>query len=193
MIIVIRVTYQNSDYVQAAFARTHLFLRCNSQTNGGQVVNQTNAVTRLQFSVFYVCAAALECNCVEYAYFQETGSQPVQIVKNANKQTNKRRCKSQAIFGSHTIHFSQRSKTKRECQNPVLMLGGHEKYPGWAIKDPWGGRQSISSGKAFSLHSFADQCQGRRRKGPPTHALKIRGVSLLPRSISSEGARSTLP
>ena len=50
------------------------FLHCNSQANGRQVVNQMNAVTRLYFSVFYACAAAHECKCVEYAYFQENGA-----------------------------------------------------------------------------------------------------------------------
>ena len=90
--------------------------------------------------------------------------------RKKRKQTNEQKTlqKSSNFRFPHNTLFTT-LENKARMLEPRANARGHEKYPDWAIKDPWGGRQSISSGKAFSLHSFADQCQGRRRKGPPTH------------------------
>ena len=42
------------------------------------------------------------------------------------------------ILFSENKHYSQCLKTKHDCQNPMLMLRGHQKYSGWGMKVPRG-------------------------------------------------------
>ena len=82
-------------------------------------------------------------------------------------------------------------ENKARMLEPRANARGKGEIPRLGEKGPQG-REVAAKHSGFT-HSQISAKEEGGTVHPPTNALKIRGVSLLPCSISSEGARSTLP